>query len=161
MRRFQQGKLEQAAKLFEQACRVKPEDYQAPTLLGMVYSGLGRKEDSLMAYRRGTRLAEKHLELHPDDARALYLGSQGWCQLGERDRALAWARQALAIDPEEPSILYNVACTYALLGQTEEAIDCLEKVTERGHWYRDWAAKDPDLDSLRSNPRFQALLQSA
>ncbi len=157
---FQQGKLEEAAKLFEQACRVKPEDYQAPTLLGMVYSGLRRKEDSLMAYRRGTHLAEKHLELHPDDARALYLGATGLCQLGERDRALAWARQALAIDPEEPSILYNVACTYALLGQTEEAIDCLEKVMERGHWYRGWAAKDPDLDSLRSKPRFQALLKS-
>jgi non-specific serine/threonine protein kinase len=155
---FQQGKSEQAAKLFEQACLVKPEDYQAPTLLGMVYSGLGRKEDSAMAYRRGAQLAEKHLELHPDDARALYLGATGLCQLGERDRALAWARQALAIDPEEPSILYNVACTYALLEQTEEAIDCLEKVMERGHWYRGWAEKDPDLNSLRGHPRFQALL---
>ena len=42
----QQGKLEDASRLFEKAAEVKPDDYQAPQLLGMVYSGLGRKADA-------------------------------------------------------------------------------------------------------------------
>jgi TolB-like protein/Flp pilus assembly protein TadD len=157
--RFQQGKLEEAAKLFESACRAKPDDYQASTLLGTTYGALGRKAEAAGAFRRGAQLAEKHLELHPDDARALYLGANCWCQLQERERALEWANRALAMDPEEPSILYNVACIYAILGQTEDALSCLQKVTEGSHWYRGWAAKDPDFTSLRGNPRFEALIK--
>ena len=127
----------------------------------MVYTGLSRIPDAQEAYRRGAQMAERHLELHPDDARALYLGAGAWCQLGERDRSREWARRALAMDPEEPSVLYNVACVYALLGKAEECIDCLEKVMERGHWYRGWAEKDSDLNSVRDHPRFQALLKGS
>jgi adenylate cyclase len=156
---FQQGKLEDAAGLFEKASQVKPEDYQAPQLLGMVYSGLNRKEAAEEAYRRAWQLAEKHLELHPDDARALYLGGIALCRLGERARSLDWARRALAIDPEDCGILYNVACTYALQGRPEEAIDCLEKAMTHAFWYKRWAQHDSDLDSLRSHPRFQSLME--
>jgi len=155
---FQQGKLEDAASLFEKASQVKPEDYQSLSSLGMVYTGLSRNEEALDAYRRAWQVAEKHLELHPDDARALYLGAVALCRLGERSRSLEWARRALAIDPEDCGILYNVACTYALQGKPEEAIDCLEKAMTHAFWYKRWAQHDSDLDSLRSHPRFQALM---
>lgn len=105
-------------------------------------------------------MAEKHIELHPDDARALYLGAGILARIGDRERSFDWARRALAIDPEETSILYNVACVYALLGLSEQSIAFLEKVMEHGTFYQNWAEKDSDLDSLRSNPRFQALLKS-
>jgi serine/threonine protein kinase/tetratricopeptide (TPR) repeat protein len=156
---FQQGKLEEAARLFETASQVKPDDYQAPLLLGMVYIGLGLKPDAEESYRRAWQRAEKHLELHPDDARALYLGANALCRLGERARSLDWARRALAIDPEDCGILYNIACVYALQGKTEEAIDCLEKAMTHAYWYKRWAQHDSDLDSLRGNPRFQSLMQ--
>jgi serine/threonine protein kinase/Flp pilus assembly protein TadD len=156
---FQQGKLEDAAGLFEKASQVKPEDYQSPASLGMVYTGLGRTEEALAAYRRAWQVAEKHLELHPDDARALYLGAVALFRLGERSRSLQWARSALAIDPEDCGILYNVACTYALQGKAEEAIDCLDKAMTHAFWYKRWAQHDSDLDSLRSHPRFQALME--
>jgi TolB-like protein/Flp pilus assembly protein TadD len=155
---FQQGSLDEAAKLFERAAQVNPDDYQSPAMLGMVYSGLGRKDDAAAAYRKALLAAEKHLELHPDDARALYLGANSLCQLGERARSLDWASRALAIDPEDCGILYNVACVYALQGKSEEAIDCLEKAMRYAHWYKRWMQHDSDLDSLRENPRFQALL---
>lgn len=78
--------------------------------------------------------------------------------MGEHARGLEWAQRAVAIDPEETSILYNVACVYALLGRTEESINYLSKIMEHGTFYKNWAAKDSDLDSLRTDPRFQALL---
>jgi non-specific serine/threonine protein kinase len=157
---FQQGNMEKAARLFEQACIVKPQDYQAPTLLGTAYRGLGRIADAEAAARRAFQMAEKHLELHPDDARALYLGAGNLSDMGERDRARDWVQRALAIDSEEPSILYNSACVFAKLGSDEEALDCLEKAMapSKGHWYRQWAAKDSDLDPVRKHPRFQALM---
>ncbi len=155
----QEGKLEDAVRLFENALQVKPDDYQSPTFIGMAYSGLGRKEEGLEAYRRAWQLAEKHLELHPDDARALYLGAVALGRLGEGSRSLEWAQRAVAIDPEDCGILYNVACAYALQGRIEEAIDCLEKAMTHALWYKRWAQHDSDLDPLRSHPRFQSLME--
>ncbi|MGA7624247.1 MAG: protein kinase [Candidatus Acidiferrales bacterium] len=157
---FQQGDMEKAARLFEQACIVKPQDYQAATLLGTVYRSLGKTTEANAAAQRALQMAEKHLELHPDDARALYLGAGNLACNGERERALEWVNRALAIDSEEPSILYNSACVFSNLGSTDEALDCLEKALapSKGHWYRQWAAKDADLDALRNLPRFQALM---
>ncbi|HXX18860.1 MAG TPA: protein kinase, partial [Candidatus Acidoferrum sp.] len=155
---FQQGKMEDSARLFEKASQVKPEDYQSQRSLAMVLRKMGRDKDALEADRRAYQVAEKHLELHPDDARALYLGSSALCELGEKARSLDWARRALAIDPEDCGILYNVACTYALLGKTEESLDCLERAMTHAFWYKRWAQHDPDLDSLRSHPRFHALM---
>lgn len=156
---FQQGDLAKAAQLYEMACQVNADDYQAPSLLAPIYKSLGREAEADAARRRALQLAEKHVELHPDDARALYLGAGILCQLGERSRGVEWAQRALTMDPEETSILYNVGCVYALAGEAEKAIDCLEKATDRGNWYKGWAQQDSDWDSLRSHPRFQALLK--
>jgi len=58
--------------------------------------------------------------------------------------------------------LYNAACAYALLGETETAIDLLDQAIPpaRGRM-RKRPERDSDLDSLRSHPRFQALLRRA
>ena len=161
--RYQRGELAEAAQLYEKACWANPEDFQAPMLLGQTYFGMGRKLEGEAVRQRALRIIEKHLELHPDDARALYLGAAGLFQVGQRERALEWARRALSVDPDDPMVLYNVACSYALLGLTEDAITCLEKVmaqSSSGSLHKVWAEQDSDLDSLRSNPRFQALLKS-
>jgi TolB-like protein/Tfp pilus assembly protein PilF len=155
---FQRGELTKAAQLYEQASRLNPDDYQAVSLLVAVYHGLGREAEAAAAQRRALELTEKHIEIHPDDPRALYLGATILVRMGDHKRGFEWARRALELDPEETSILYNVACVYSLLGRTEEAIGCLQKVMEHGTFYKNWAAKDSDLDSLRSDPRFQALL---
>ena len=155
---FQQGRLELAAHLFEQAAQVNPDDFQALSMLAMVYEGQGRMAEGEAAHRRSLRVIEKHLELHPDDARALYLGATDLCQLGEKGRSLEWAQMALAIDPEDAGILYNVACVYSLQGQVEEALNCLEKAMVHGFWYKQWAEHDSDLTNLRNHPRFQALM---
>ncbi len=155
---FQSGDLVKAAELYEQASKLNPDDYQAVSLLTAVYHGLGRPAEAAATQQRALQLTERHIDSHPDDPRALYLGAGILARIGDQGRSLDWARRALAIDPEETSILYNVACVYALLGRTEDAISCLAKVMEHGTFYKNWAAKDSDLDSLRSDPRFHALL---
>src|ERR1700751_1375738 len=155
---FQRGDLTKAAELYEQASRLNPDDYQAVSLLVAVYHGLGRTAEEKSAEARALKMTTKPTEIQPDDPRALYLGAGILARTGDRERGFEWARRALEIDPEETSILYNVACVYSLLGRTEEALGCLEKVMEHGTFYKNWAAKDSDLDSVPSDPRFQALL---
>jgi non-specific serine/threonine protein kinase len=155
---FQRGDLVKAAELYEQASKLNPDDYQAVSLLVAVYHGLGRPKEAAATERRALQLIEKHIDSHPDDPRALYLGAGILARLGEHAKSYDWARRALAIDPEETSILYNVACVYALLGRSEDSLSCLGKVMEHGTFYKNWAAKDSDLDSVRSDPHFQALI---
>jgi hypothetical protein len=54
--------------------------------------------------RRALQLTERHIEVHPDDPRALYLGATILVRMRDNTRGLEWARRALAIDPEETSI---------------------------------------------------------
>jgi len=61
---------------------------------------------------------------------------------------------------QRSAVLYNVACDYALLGESEKAIACLEKTLIQGEWYKGWAEHDSDLDSIRAHPRFQAMMKS-
>jgi TolB-like protein/Flp pilus assembly protein TadD len=153
---MQEGKLEEAVRRYGDAARVRPEDYQALLLTQAPLMGLGRTADAHEAVRRGLQVAEKHLELNPDDARALYLGASALVILGNRDRGLEWARRALAIDPEDSGVLYNVACTYAILGMTDDAIICLEKAVQNGFGHKEWLENDSDLNVVRADPRFEA-----
>jgi TolB-like protein/Flp pilus assembly protein TadD len=156
--RFQRGELEEAAKLFEQAERLDPEDFQAPILLRQIYFSLGRLEAAREAARRGIERAERHLELNPDDTRALNLGLGGLASLGDTEKTLQFARRSLEIDGENPDTLYNVACGYALVGETERALDCLERASIRGMAIADWAENDSDLASVQNEPRFRRLI---
>jgi len=62
------------------------------------------------------------------------------------------------VDPEDAGIAYNVACLYALEGETGKAFDCLERAIGRGFGNRDWLERDPDLESIRNDPRFIELI---
>jgi len=156
---FQQGKYEEAVRHYEDASRVRPEDYQTHMLQSFALGGLARKADAKAALRRGLQVAEKHLELNPDDARALYLGANALVQLGERQKGLEWADRALALDPEDSGVLYNVACVHALAGDVETALGHLDKAIRNGFGHREWLENDSDFDSLRADSRFDALLK--
>jgi serine/threonine protein kinase/Flp pilus assembly protein TadD len=156
---FAGGDRAKAIALYEEAMRVRPEDFYAPLLVGNIYDEVGRAEDARAARRRGVDLVERHIDLHPDDARALYMGANGLVALGERDKGLDWARRARRIDPDDPMLLYNLGCIHSLAGDIEEAIDCLERAAEGGLRQKGWYENDGDLDPLRSHPRFQALLE--
>ena len=156
-----QGKLERAAALFERAAENKPDDFQALCLLIPMYRSLGRQQEMERAARRGIERAESELTLHPENPRAAYFGANALATLGEKDRAREWAARALAIDPDDVLIQYNVACVYSLLGDLEQAFDLLEGLLPNAGYElkRGWIKHDSDLDPLRSHPRFQKTLE--
>jgi TolB-like protein/Flp pilus assembly protein TadD len=156
---FQEGKFEEAVRHYQDAARVRPEDFQSWLLMSTLLKDLGRPDEALAAQRQGLYVAERHLELNPDDARALYLGAGALAQTGQREKALEWTRRARAIDPEDTGVLYNVACAYAMLGELDEAMDCIEKSVQNGFGHKEWLENDSDLNPIRGNPRFQAVLR--
>ena len=107
---FQQGKHEKAVHHYLEAGRVRPEDYQTPYLVSAPLRRLGRKPEADAILRQAVKLAERHLELNPEDVRALYLGAAGMMEIGQREKALDWVGRALVLDPEDSGVLYNSAC---------------------------------------------------
>jgi adenylate cyclase len=85
------------------------------------------------------------------------MGANGLVALGDRERGLAWARRAREIEPDEPMLLYNLACIYSLAGELSEAIECLERAIQDGFAHKMWLDQDSNLDPLRDDPRFRAL----
>jgi serine/threonine protein kinase/Flp pilus assembly protein TadD len=152
------GKFDEGAKWFERAVTVRPDDFAAQMLLSNCYTALGRVDDATSAMRRAYDAARKHLELNPDNPRALYMGALALRGLGEPQKALDWNRRAQRMEPDDPSVLYNVACNYAQLSMPEEAIDALSKAIDNGFGHWQWIEHDTDLDSLRSEPGFIELL---
>lgn len=156
---FHQGKLQKAADLFARASEVNPEDYQSRILRAHVLEGLDQTDLSREVAIEAISVIEEHLKWNPDDPRALYLGAGSLQQIGEHDRAQRWTGRALAIDPTDSVVLYNVSCFYALDGQIDKALNCLESAVKHGAVSGSWMEHDNDLASLRDEPRFHALLR--
>jgi tetratricopeptide (TPR) repeat protein len=152
------GKAEEATKWYERAVAVRPDDFATLTLLADTYKGLGKTEETIRTARRGYDAARKHLELNPDNPRALYMGAADLSFLGESEKARDWNRRALAMEPSDPSVLYNIACNFAMEGQSDEAIATLSKALDNGFGHWTWIEHDASLEAIRSHPGFATLL---
>jgi len=155
---FACGDMGRAAELFRLAMQLRQDDFQSPMLLGTTMRALGREHDALEPVRTGIRRAEQILVLNPQDGRALSLGAGALVGDGQPERALAWARKAIELYPDDTSALVNIACVHARLDQKGEALDALEIVSTRGCGKRDWIEHDPDYINLHGEPRFHRLL---
>jgi serine/threonine protein kinase/Tfp pilus assembly protein PilF len=157
--RVAQGEFAEGAKLFERACGLRPDDFQAVFFLGQCLQGLGKKEEALEMYRKSVRLIDERMELNPDDARAVQIGAGAAANLGDGAKALDYAQRALKINPDDPLLLYNIACMHARLGNPDESLNALEKAVDKGYGQKDWVEHDTDLDSLREIPRFKRIIE--
>jgi adenylate cyclase len=86
------------------------------------------------------------------------MGAADLTILGESEKSRDWNRRALAMEPDDPSVLYNIACNFAQEGQSDDAIAALGKAIDRGFGHWKWIEHDASLDSIRSHPGFAALL---
>ena len=93
----------------------------------------------------------------PKFVEALQILGDHYTQRGEFKSSLKVDQQLSSLEPSNPLVFYNLACSYALNGEFEMAAAALEKSLHLG--YRDfkWLAKDPDLRSLRKHPVFRPI----
>lgn len=154
--------LEQALVYLEAAASADSSDFWSLGMMLQVYRELGDEGRQMATARECLSRIEKALEAEPDNSNALAFGISALNKLGETDRARDWAELVLILDPDNLNALYNTACAMAVVGQNELALEILESVGRIvGREAHTWMTEDKDLEGLRDEPRFIAMMETA
>ena len=100
---------------------------------------------------------QKHVKRVPEDARARTLLADDYAVMGQGEEATREASLAMALRPNEGTVLYNMACVFCHLDKKEDAMDAIKKAWEAGFKDSDWARRDPDLSLLHGDQAFEEL----
>ncbi len=95
----------------------------------------------------------------PDHPCALEALGHAYTQRGRVEEGLVVDRRLAELRPRDPIVQYNLACSYALVGAVDEGIVALARAVELGYDDLDHLVNDRDLDALRSDARFDALVK--
>jgi tetratricopeptide (TPR) repeat protein len=77
---------------------------------------------------------------------------------GEFEKAIADFDEAIRLEPNFAAVYYNRACCYSLQGKPDQAIESLEQAFRLGYANFELLRKDPELNSIRDDPRFKNLV---
>ena len=160
---FLQGRYREAAACYEKAAELMEADYHTLGMLECCYRGLGDRDGQRDAARRGLERVERALESNPRDAAAIGNGAMALAVLGEAERAREWAERAMALEPENYILRYNMACSFTNeLGDSERALELIEdSLTHLGRDHVRHTQADPDIASLHDHPKFKQMIADA
>lgn len=118
------------------------------------------------ARKKSSRLGQRDLDIKigfleglvrrdPAYVEALQILGDHYTQRGRYLDGLKVDERLARLEPRNALVFYNLACSYTLTNQFDQAACALEKAISLG--YRDfaWLAKDPDLRKLRQQPVYR------
>ena len=158
---FAAGRYQEVVDVVEAAIEASGEDYNVYVPILNSLGAMGKEEAKRNMSQRRMAALENHLKQVPEDARARILVAGDYADMGRTEDALQQLNMALTLRANEPSILYNAACTYCGLQRKAEAMDALRKAWEAGFRDSVWARRDPDLAPLHGDPEFERLYPEA
>ncbi len=147
--RRDKGDLDNAITDYTEAIRFEPDDAD-------YYSGRGNllsaKGDNLIALSD----FQKASELKPEDGSfraSLVRVLKSFKRIDDAKEQERIARELI-----QKEIEYNQACFEAICGNADKALKLLKIALDKKQESKEWARKDPDLENIRNNPRFKALV---
>jgi adenylate cyclase len=161
--RFRQKRLEDATRHFEKARSLMETDVSSCNMLMTCYTALGDTEAARRTAQLTVARAQKALAQDPSNGAAMGFCCYALALLGQAESAKGWMSRALLIDPDNMNMRYNFACTLATqLQDPDGAIGILGPLFDKiSIGLMNHAKADPDLDSLRDDPRFVAMVAAA
>ena len=161
--RFRQQRLEEATRYYEKSMSLMETDLNSGSMLLTCYTALGNTRAAMRVAQTTLARTEKTLAQDPNNGTAMAYGAIALGSLGEAERAKDWISRTLLIDPDNMNARYNFACTLATyLKEYDAALELLEPVfATMATGFLNHAKADPDLDPLRADPRFAAMLSAA
>ena len=117
--------------------------------------GEEHSELELAGIRFQIGIFEEALAVRPGDTESLRYLSHAYSVMGRLEDGLATDQRLVELLPQDPRIRYNLACSLALTGSPEAALDTLGDAIDLGFGDLALMRKDRDLDTLRQNPRYE------
>ncbi|HET7106559.1 MAG TPA: protein kinase [Candidatus Acidoferrum sp.] len=154
---FSAGRYQEVIDVMETALEVSGEDYNVYVPVVNSLGALGKKDAHRNLLLRRIAALENHLKQVPEDARARVLMATDYAEFDRVEDAIRELNMAITLRANEASILYNAACTYAILKRKREALETIKKAWEAGFKDSVWARRDPDLALLNDDPEFLRL----
>lgn len=93
----------------------------------------------------------------PDYVEALQILGDDYTRRGRFEEGLDIDQRLQQLLPEDPLVLYNLACSYSLTGQMKSASEALRSAIDRGYRDFDWLSEDPDLQDFRQHDFYREI----
>lgn len=143
------GEFNDAIDAFQHALSICPNKDLYHYHLGLVFAAQKRHEEAIDTFK-------KVVDINPGYTLAHCALAGSYRRLGLEAEANAHITVALPrLDAETE---YNRACFEAICGNTDQAIELLKQALDLRQTSPEWVRGDPDLDFIRDDPRFQALV---
>jgi len=147
-----------AARMYEKAIEVEDDPSRAWTTWGNLAAANnqipGREERARECYARALGLAREQLRVRPEDADLITQLAVYSAGVGDTTAALGYLGNAVALSPDDESVMFQMGLTYEVLGRREEALDWLESAVENGY-SREQVEGTPDLRELCADERYR------
>ena len=161
--RFRQQRLDEAIRYYEKSMSLMESDLNSGSMLLTCYTAVGNSRAAQRVAQITLSRTEKTLAQDPNNGTAMGYGAIALGTLGEAERSKEWISRALLIDPDNMNARYNFACTLAThLKDVDGALELLSPFFETvAIGFLNHSKADPDLDPLRDDPRFKAMVAAA
>jgi len=160
---FRRQHMEDAIRYFEKAVTLVETDVNSACMLLTCYTAIGDLEGTRRSAQLALTRAEGVLAHDANNGAVTGYSAYALTAMGETERAKQRMARALLIDPDNLNMRYNFACALSVhLHETDAALDMLGPVLANiAAGFLHHAKVDPDLDPLREDPRFKAMMVEA
>jgi serine/threonine protein kinase/tetratricopeptide (TPR) repeat protein len=154
---YDRGRYTDAARSFERAVVLMPNDYRVWRNLGAaLHWAPSERHKAAAAYERAAALAEEARKVNPRQVDVLAQLADAYSMLG-RDREARQAASAVEqLGPEDATVLFVLAGVYEQLGDRTAALAWLEKAIAAGY-QRERIERSPSMTEVRKDPRYVQL----
>ena len=97
------------------------------------------------------------IERDPEYVEALQLLGDDFTKRGQFNDGLKIDQHLSRLLPEDSMVFYNLACSYSLTDRIDDSITALNKAVHLGYDDSKWMDTDPDLNKVRTDPRYQSI----
>jgi adenylate cyclase len=160
---FREHRYAEAIDRYAIAAAAMESDYHSSGTLLSCCLAIGDSYGADRAARMTLSRAELALAQDQNNGSAIGFAVVALAVLGEMQRAREWIDRAILLDPDNMNMRYNFACALLLhSGEKEAAMDLMEPViSSTTETWLNHIELDPDLDALRGEPRFRAMIEAA
>jgi Flp pilus assembly protein TadD len=131
---------------------IDADSYRANVLKGITLIALERYAEAGEALARA-------IALNPNEAEGYIHLAYVHRRTVSLDQAIETILKAVELEPQMPLASYNLACYYALKGETDDALRFLGRAINLAPNFREAARADEDFSSLHTNDRFRRLVE--